>query len=1298
MRKVVRYACLAAIVGLSVPAFVNVISVHQADASSYNVRSVPTTIDLNDSTDSEIISYYAGLPNSSSEKQGTNLLKNLKPILKNNQKYFSYGSSATTAVWQAYEIVDRDWVKSPASAISGYNSSTKIITGYTYGSGMSAKGTNPYIHALYVNRNVENQQRAWDDHNQNQWGINQEHIWAKSCGFHATSPSAGARGDLMHLWAGNGKVNGSYHSNYYYGYVDKTKSYDDPAVKDNMPNLSGNLMGKSKTFPSSTYSVFEPQDSDKGDIARAIFYMVARYNNYGGSDSDGFDSGNPNLELVNALNWKGPTDTSYTSSASKKGQMGILQDLLEWNRIDPPDQWEIHRNNILYKNFTENRNPFIDFPEWAEYIWGKSEDGSYSSNPTGSANTGSDVINGFSDDDTPAVKHVSVSPTVLNLEAGNSSTLTATVTVTNGASTDVTWTSSNTSVATVTSNGQVTAVADGSATITVRSVFDTDKYATCSVTVGSVEPEPTPKNIAWTRSGTTDTVTSGYTFSAVSGSSKSGYYQDASGTGLDLRIKKDSGNIWDNAPSSVSLTVKVGGGSEKDPLDNNVFATYIDSNGDEISSSKTLITSKSESQTGKEYTIEMPATNNVAGVKVTHAKETGFNVRIFGASLSIADDSKTLTSIDLDIENAKTEFDVGDTFEYDGLIVTANYDDDTSETVTPTSVSTPDLTTAGTKEVTVTYTENEVTKTATYDITVSVAPTSVSISPDGGTIDVGDTLQLTATVLPANAPDKSVTWSSSDEDVATISDSGLVTGISEGTATIYATTINDKMASCTITVQNSEPGTETFEGSVTANEGAFEGWTSDGLGTAYSDGSAKFDGSGDNVYNYSLFAGLVSTNMVSLTVTINGKINGTPVEANAYKVDAVDKNGNVLQTLTLTGADVVTTSYGNTVFSFNSGLTNCAGLKITYATKGSGNWGIKTISYAATYSTGSGPIASITASVDKDYHPGETISSSDVTVTANTGAVISTFTLVGDGYMFTYSDAPSGGTTKTKTFTVTATPEEEELSCTLTVNVSRVNHADRPTSTFALSSSNNDFDGLTSSYQTGQTLTKGGITFDVDGYVYSHKLSFNQSYYVQTGKLKNRTPINTGIANVSVAGASPKLKISLSTTGGDDDDEWVDLASKQSDVTYKYFKLHFTDTAATGYYNITSITITYRNSETATNVSNYIMYEDTPGQCESKFDIASGYFNAMSVAERATFMTSQDYVIASARERFEDWARHLGKTIEVENNDYVIKVVKPVIHIFNNEAHDNVSLIVIISIMGIGAIAGYFYFRKKKYQ
>ena len=81
-----------------------------------------------------------------------------------------------------------------------------------------------------------------------------------------------------------------------------------------------------------------------------------------------------------------------------------------------------------------------------------------------------------------------------------------------------------------------------------------------------------------------------------------------------------------------------------------------------------------------------------------------------------------LTGITLNTDNVKKDFFVGDAFTSAGLVVTAAYSNCDSKTVTPASVSAPDMTSAGTKTVTVSYTENSVTKTATYEITVSAVP------------------------------------------------------------------------------------------------------------------------------------------------------------------------------------------------------------------------------------------------------------------------------------------------------------------------------------------------------------------------------------------------------------------------------------------------------------------------------------------------------------------------------------------------------------------------------------------------
>ena len=71
---------------------------------------------------------------------------------------------------------------------------------------------------------------------------------------------------------------------------------------------------------------------------------------------------------------------------------------------------------------------------------------------------------------------------------------------------------------------------------------------------------------------------------------------------------------------------------------------------------------------------------------------------------------KTLKSISLSTNEVKTVFNVGDEFTYSGLVVNANYSNNTTKVVTPTSVSSPDMSSAGTKVVTVSYTEDGVTK------------------------------------------------------------------------------------------------------------------------------------------------------------------------------------------------------------------------------------------------------------------------------------------------------------------------------------------------------------------------------------------------------------------------------------------------------------------------------------------------------------------------------------------------------------------------------------------------------------
>ena len=101
----------------------------------------------------------------------------------------------------------------------------------------------------------------------------------------------------------------------------------------------------------------------------------------------------------------------------------------------------------------------------------------------------------------------------------------------------------------------------------------------------------------------------------------------------------------------------------------------------------------------------------------------------------------------------------------------------------------------------------------------SIAVSAVAVSPTTATVKVGESVTLSATITPDDATDKTITWSSSDEKVATV-DAGKVTGVTEGTATITATTKDgNKTATCAVTVSNEAPSSKEviLEGEITSD-------------------------------------------------------------------------------------------------------------------------------------------------------------------------------------------------------------------------------------------------------------------------------------------------------------------------------------------------------------------------------------------------------------------------------------------------------------------------------------------------
>ncbi|MBO4797238.1 MAG: Ig-like domain-containing protein, partial [Candidatus Methanomethylophilaceae archaeon] len=108
---------------------------------------------------------------------------------------------------------------------------------------------------------------------------------------------------------------------------------------------------------------------------------------------------------------------------------------------------------------------------------------------------------------------------------------------------------------------------------------------------------------------------------------------------------------------------------------------------------------------------------------------------------------------------------------------------------------------AGTATITVTTEDGEFSATCAVTVVSPVKVTGVSLDKTKVTINVGDTVKLTATVTPSDAANKKVSWSTSDSKIVTVSD-GTVKGVSKGTATVTVTTDDGGYtATCTVTVE-----------------------------------------------------------------------------------------------------------------------------------------------------------------------------------------------------------------------------------------------------------------------------------------------------------------------------------------------------------------------------------------------------------------------------------------------------------------------------------------------------------------
>jgi RHS repeat-associated protein len=275
-----------------------------------------------------------------------------------------YTASGSTDTWVALKVLDED----PFDA-------TKVKLFYSLSS------------ALKTDYGV-----AW----------NREHLWPKSRGIDDSGPDSS---DLFNIRPADSAVNSARGNKIFDNSDPLDPNYRMPAHANAAPDTSADT------------NSWQPPTDQRGDVARALFYMHVRYD-------------------ANTLVDSNTTDLTLGNTIINTSDMGVLSTLLQWHRADPISDDERHRNQLIYTQFQHNRNPFVDNADFAESLFNQIEqsledsdlDGMPSSWEQANQFNSSDAIDASQDSDGDGFTnfeeywmgtdpHNSASPTVLTVDA-----------------------------------------------------------------------------------------------------------------------------------------------------------------------------------------------------------------------------------------------------------------------------------------------------------------------------------------------------------------------------------------------------------------------------------------------------------------------------------------------------------------------------------------------------------------------------------------------------------------------------------------------------------------------------------------------------------------------------------------------------------------------------------------------------------------------------------------------------------------------------------------------------------------
>ena len=454
---------------------------------------------------------------------------------------------------------------------------------------------------------------------------------------------------------------------------------------------------------------------------------------------------------------------------------------------------EIEGKEVVIFGYLENYNSIYQIPYLPVYA-----------SPTGQKyNPKLIEVKSGGEEETIDVTNVSISPVSKTIEVGKSSTLIPTVLPQNATDKSLTWTSSAPGVCSVSNSGEITGVSVGTAVITATS--NNNIKATSNVTVKETETpiEGDTFEIAFnhfesdgqselTTTTIKDQVSSGLDYISSFTSVKKAY---KGMEGIKIGSNTGSGSIsFDTISSFASLECR------EIVLDVSVSGTR----------SKTVNLFVNDSQVGSgssadgKITIKLNTLTKVNSVKVSTSGRAYLSKITF-----VCGEEKPIPVTAISIPSSK-EISTGNSETLTVAYTPSNAN--TGKVITWTT-NNPAVATVldgvikgvspGNATITAT---SEGGLTAKCTVTVSnIAVTGVTLSSTSETLAIGSTKQLSATVSPSNATNKSVTWSSSSSGVASVDSTGLVTANAVGNTTITVKTADgNKTATCSVTVSETK--------------------------------------------------------------------------------------------------------------------------------------------------------------------------------------------------------------------------------------------------------------------------------------------------------------------------------------------------------------------------------------------------------------------------------------------------------------------------------------------------------------